>query len=122
MNLSEQVCSLEYAKRLQELGVKQDSLFYWYNKNEDKSLYGIAYTKGSKLKDADIYSAFNVAELGEMLPDWSESCKRAYDDWFCLVREKNSEMNHHAFSNKEADARANMIIFLIENGSMKVDK
>ena len=29
MKLEDQVCSLELAKKLKELGVKQDSLFYW---------------------------------------------------------------------------------------------
>ena len=29
MKLEEQVCSLELAKELKELGVKQDSMFYW---------------------------------------------------------------------------------------------
>ena len=29
MKLEDQVCSLELSKRLKELGVKQDSLWYW---------------------------------------------------------------------------------------------
>lgn len=29
MNLKSQVCSLEYAKRLKELNIKQESLFWW---------------------------------------------------------------------------------------------
>jgi len=29
MKLEDQVCSLELAKRLKELGVEQESLFYW---------------------------------------------------------------------------------------------
>ena len=29
MKLEDQVCSLESARRLKELGFKQDSLFYW---------------------------------------------------------------------------------------------
>ena len=30
MKLEQQVVSLELAKKLKELGVKQDSLFYWW--------------------------------------------------------------------------------------------
>jgi len=30
MNLEQQVVSLEYAKRLKELGVKQESLLFWW--------------------------------------------------------------------------------------------
>src|ERR1700689_4384174 len=66
MKLESQVCSLELSKRLKELGFKQESLFYWYNTKGDERFYGIAYTKGSKLKNT--FSAFTVAELGEMLP------------------------------------------------------
>ena len=120
MNLEDQVISLNYAIRLQELGIKQDSLFYWY-RDLKKDKWGICYTKGKIITD-QFYSAFTVAELGEMLPLWSEIGKRARNDWVCVVMEKNSVINHHSCSEKEADARAKMIIFLIENGSMKVDK
>jgi hypothetical protein len=35
--LEDQVCSLELAKRLQELGVRQDSYFGWYGKWSGRS-------------------------------------------------------------------------------------
>ena len=33
MKLEQQVCSLELAQKLKELGVKQESLFYWTYSN-----------------------------------------------------------------------------------------
>jgi hypothetical protein len=36
MKLEDQVCSLELAKRLQELGVKRESLFYWHEEQGHK--------------------------------------------------------------------------------------
>lgn len=79
MKIEDQVCSLEIANRLKELGVKQKSIFYWHNLNDT---YFVAQTDiGEDLKsikekivssdykdDRFLVSAFTVAELGEMLP------------------------------------------------------
>ena len=64
MKLEEQVCSLELAKKLKELGVKQDGYFSWeliYKKWEIRP--DCCY------EDLDnvMVSAFTVAELGEIL-------------------------------------------------------
>jgi hypothetical protein len=40
ISLEKQVCSLELAKRLKELGVKQESLFYWAKFNTDELKLG----------------------------------------------------------------------------------
>ena len=60
MKLEDQVCSLEQAKRLKELGVKQEGIFNYLK------------TGGLKLSSEfpsflHCYSAFTVAELGEMI-------------------------------------------------------
>ena len=34
-------CDLEYAIRLKELGVKQESLFYWANTDDDEGIIGL---------------------------------------------------------------------------------
>ena len=62
--------SLELAKRLKELGVKQESLLYWFIDLRaeiprlldlrDLNRYSVA------MKFNDFYSAFTVAELDEM--------------------------------------------------------
>ncbi len=74
MSLEEQVCSLDLAKRLKELGVKQESTFYWKHNTESPTgkfdervltHYGQPYRVNSTYH----VSAFTVAELGEMLPE-----------------------------------------------------
>jgi hypothetical protein len=71
MKLEEQVCSLDLAKRLKELGVKQESYWYWVDWQENNHEDGAP--KGWNLEhpphsDCPFVSAFTVAEFGEMLP------------------------------------------------------
>lgn len=54
MKLEDQVCSLELAKRLKELGVKQNSALVWYKDNEIRR-------RGEML--GTYLAAFTVAEL-----------------------------------------------------------
>lgn len=69
MELSKQLCTLEQAKRLKELGVIQESLFYHY-RGFSEHLHGIVnkdfYDNNNSKKAC--YSAFTVAELGVILP------------------------------------------------------
>lgn len=74
--VEDQVCSLEDAKRLQELGINQHSLFYFVKDqftqlpmmecNPDKFI--IRSKPFITSKPDNFYSAFTVAELLEILP------------------------------------------------------
>lgn len=85
MKLQDQVCTLEQAKRLKDLGVKQKSLFYWHPSFEPPvfgekwtTVAGKQYQKSLVCNDKKgSASAFSVAELGVMLP-------RYYPAWRCL--------------------------------------
>lgn len=80
MELKDQVCSLEQAKRLKELGVKQDSLWHWIYPARTEIIsttYGVYYHEQAKEiiagNDGDQFDsenspAFTATELGEMLP------------------------------------------------------
>src|SRR5437016_1173186 len=81
MKIEEQVTSLDLSKKLKELGVKQESAFYW----EDS-----VFTDGMQLKSKEratlkgsheIYSAFTVAELGETLPAGITAAKTKNGDY-----------------------------------------
>ncbi len=129
MDIEQQVCSLELSKKLLTLGVKQNSSsFYWAishlnNKYKDTRIhytYEIEYLECTGWIVEIIAVAFTVAELGEMLLDWHESIKRADKDWVCIIRHKNSDINDHSFATTEADARAKMLIHLIENKLIEI--
>ena len=66
MKLEDQVVGLELAKKLKELGVKQESYCYWREGNKEDPTYRIVTMVCAK---GGTYSAFTVAELGEMLPN-----------------------------------------------------
>jgi len=112
VKLEDQVTSLELSKQLKKLGVKQESEFYWcerdyvsdyevmpifscliskkeLEKQEDK-LKGVEHESFSK------FSAFTTATLDKMLPPYKANEK-----------------------SKKPDARAKMIIHLIEKGLLK---
>lgn len=109
MELEKQVCSLELAKQLRELGVRQYSLWYWV-KDADKDVVisdKLLIEAGGGPCCQNVFSAFTVAELGEMLkhltypfPVWLT------DRWDCDEGTSHTEIA----SLTEADARANTLI------------
>ena len=72
MKLKRQVTDFELSKRLKELNCPQESLFYycggWLNIRLLPVLhYGLP--ERDSIPEDYVYSAFTVAELGEMLPE-----------------------------------------------------
>ena len=119
MKLENQVCSLDLAKRLKELGVKQESLFRWTQLSGRFPIF-VKESKEFPAAWDDGVSAFTVAELGEMLPFLYYSEKwGGNNQWVCNMAmgartEKRDYPNMQA--DIEADARARMVVYLIENG------
>lgn len=120
MNIESQVCSLESAKRLKELGVKQPSLFI--------HLIGgpLYFEECLPLMGDGWYQAYTVAELGNLLPNQinnkfltSHRCSR--DGWWVFYANKNDkdEDINATWDLNEANARAKMLIYLIENKFVK---
>ena len=130
MKPDQQVCSLEPAKRLKELGIKQDSYFAWV---EDQDTIGAGGELGGtgefyltqKQSFQEGFSAFTVAELGEMLPrrikgkasDYTLAIKHnAVGGWLVFYEEHDGDTTmERRFADTEADARAKMLIYLLEN-------
>ena len=127
MKLENQVCSLELSQKLLTLGVKQESYFSWLK------LQGHHHVWPSSQTNCADCSAFTVAELGEMLPD-SIKADKLFNNGdttlldlhghFIKSSKKDDEYKIYIdgltkctifFSKNEANARAKMLIYLIEN-------
>jgi len=117
MELKKQVVSIRLAKKLKKLGVKQESLFYWemdfFKKGRIKGR--IATQEKACIGSEVCFSAFTVAELGEMLPKsyHSEKMNLMWGIFGC------GGICQEIYEKKEADARAKMLIYLIENNLIK---
>lgn len=123
MKLEQQVTSLELSKKLKELGVKQESLFWW--KNDEPTAYDPVgrdwhlVSDGNKLRvghpqQINLVSAFTVAELGEMLSKFERPhIIRSFKGNKMWYSERGFE--HLVEGDTEANARAKMLIYLIEN-------
>lgn len=113
MKLEDQVVSLELAKKLKELGVKQDSYLYW-----NLTGYGSKWElkQYHQLNESEACAAFTVAELGEMLPVGVHSGKSGVG---CRFVCKHRRKPLHFVADTEAEARAKMLIHLIERGLVK---
>lgn len=128
MNLQDQVCSLELAERLKELGIKQESLFVW--EYFDDKCYAVRFMPyaviPSVLNEVQLFSAFTVAELGEMLPVFSSGYNQLVIEkshmlgWF-VKYECSRTFEHSTFNDNLADALAEMLIHLIENKLIEIN-
>lgn len=148
MKLEYQVCSLELSKRLKELGVKQESQFYWLQYSEWN-----LHFRGKYVQEyySDCLSAFTVAELGYMLPNsirvdgkepfdtYTMYTTKFYSVNFEMKKTNNFVVNYQCdtteldgfgsrkltqnfYDPNEANARAMMLIYLIENKIIEAPK
>ena len=137
MELEQQVTSLELSKKLKELGVPQESLAYFiknecidkdYNCRNDDDYFDLhifdswePMSKSLTMSKTEFYSAFTVAELGEMLPDWSSGAKGGGKWGYNFIcGGKFSQLDDDIEENTEADARAKTLIYLFENKLIKL--
>jgi len=117
MKLEDQCISLELAKRLKELGVKQHSCFYYVRTNNLSQEYSIVTVSGANFDMSFLFSSFTVAELGDILPKGGWTQESTYGGtrvWFIDPEFPHKEKSF-TYDESEANARAKMLIYLIEN-------
>jgi len=135
MKIEQQVCSLELSKRLKELGVKQESAFQWIPYPDGSVRLGEWYLQlvptraGKGIYNMTGVSAYTVAELGELLPTEQKDrlgffSGKAINGWFCEVKNYGvmpfNRLHVELQHDTEADARAKMLVYLIENELVSV--
>lgn len=132
MRLENQVCSLELAKKFKELGIKQESDFYWCQlaSNVIKVFCSLCREHRDFGSYNKLYSAFTVAELGEMLPEaffWENMtqvglhCGKYSGGWHVYYKTASKRI-HYEDDKTEADARAKMLVYLIEKKLTDINK
>lgn len=127
MNLELQVTSLELSKKLRELAVSQKSYFHWYYSvytEEDFKWRLMQHHRldiKEKHNDDNVISAFTVAELGELLPDMFATCRNEDGEWMGAWDESkwNILEKINSYDKTEANCRAKILIYLIENDLWK---
>lgn len=144
MNIIYQVCSFEQAEELKNLGIKQYSYFYWYDEGDKQHTFTIFAGNLPFRKDSRrCYSAYTVAELGEMLPHsivrdevgyyliYTKLIDELTSDLinFCTYENDNmQDKKGHIYTSSlcttggtnEAEARAKMVIYLIKEGLIDI--
>lgn len=114
MKLSDQVCTLTQAKRLQELGITAPATFWWGPVKDGPHGACVQYGWTS---DATA-PAYNVAELGQMI---GADAKSWFDRefWCCGDSIDNP---FHLIAETEASARAAELISQLETNSLTAEE
>jgi len=118
-------CDLEYAKKLKSLKVKQESLWWWIIRAEGNPIIVGKDKRYTTTFISSSYSAFTVAELGEMLPNSIDKfvmviMKMNKGTWVCGYYKDLKEMFYEVGDKILVTAMAKMLIWLIENKMMEV--
>lgn len=136
MKLENQVCTLEQAKRLKELGVEGESAFYWRFESGMRWRLAPRGYFDPEEEGVETYSAFTVAELGVMLPH--EIGQGPYTPLLHIVMPPTEETEFNWCAayvedsiyetgplwrdgETEAQARSALLIHLLESGSITAE-
>lgn len=123
MDIEDQLTSLKLSKKLFELGIKQDGLFYWCKPgpNSEYILNRCLFLDREFCQTGRHISAFTVAELGEMLPIKIKK----YSLVIVKINIKDTEVwetgyEHNIYvprfiEHKLSDSLARLLIYLLEN-------
>lgn len=120
MKLENQVCTLEQSDKLRKLGVVANSTHEWLccmpDKTGEKWEYIVSYKEfpPSGLNTEYMGDAYTVAELGVMLPAGKYDTCGWSDGWRIYTEDGHDAIGDVTFSS-EADARASVLIYLLEN-------
>jgi len=115
MKIENQVCTLEQAKRLKELGVEQVANLYWKEDTDKDRLYD-PWIGGEK------YAAFTVAELGVMIGSPIGEKVNSYTTDGATGSYLHGSHITTTHSEHEAHIRADVLIHLLENNIITAEE
>jgi hypothetical protein len=92
-----------------------------YRESDLQNLAQQIFSSAISKFDHDIVAAFTVAELGVMLNDECTSYKAGgFNGWMCSLKQGKSDVS--IGGKTEAEARANMLIYLLENNLISFER
>jgi len=134
MNQEQKVCTFLQAEKLYEFGALQISHLYWEIHPDINDPYLVSCTTDIKVypnnvkidKEKTRYNiaAFDVAELGVMLPQGTR-CRKCDVIWVCDISDNfwgDSIIQETAGGETEAEGRAALLIYLIEKNMLKLNR
>lgn len=141
MKIQNQVCTLQQAQKLKAIGIDQDTAFCFVESKGQNTfcLYTTEEIHIERGYTQDRVAAFSVAELGAMISDMidqNDITVHSYfndhlGEWDCEARrrienEKTGEMTwpivNEEEGDTEAEARASMLLWLLENKECTIDQ
>ncbi len=136
MKLEQQLTSLSLSKRLKELGVPQDSLFWWVDwsaEQHPEGSHGWYLENSPHYKGCESISAYTVAELGELLPSYitevhtAETCQDFHSDvsgvgqyrkWACWYGQHTNPS--YQIQHNEAETRGMLLEHLLTHSRITI--
>jgi hypothetical protein len=132
MTIQQQVCTLEQAKRLSQLGIRQGlSVFFYDTYVDNQRLVMNSTPEDGYLPDPDntCFSAFTVAELGVMLPENINCFKSngkfevSAHKWQYPVKQIQEGFNFFVVKgDTEAECKSAMLITLLKQNLITADE
>jgi hypothetical protein len=134
-NIEDYVCTLAQAEKLKELGVEQESLFYFadfgfkepegihhFIKTAEDKYYAFFHYNPEGFSEDIIYSAFTSQELGKLiinsLPSYENIAQTIQKDNYIFMNydmENGWTQMYSNYNSNEAQARAEFLIYILEN-------
>lgn len=111
--LENQVCSLVLSKEICKHPINLKPCFFWVQKTQTSQPILVSHKSKLLLKNLNVYPAFTVAELGELLLSFvAEYSVYIFPEECKLFNGRDEHGSAEAFS--EADLRAKMLIRALE--------
>jgi hypothetical protein len=122
------VVNFELSKRLHDLGIRRDSIFYWFGIKEKK----IAQRCSSSDFDGSFISAYTASEILEMLPETIIAGRKMDREHIFELKKINGKISVCYTDNgyelgeqreiNPSNSLAKMLIYLVENKLVEVDE